>query len=62
MRKTITGSELRENIAMQELSLNIENQLKNINEIMQVGYEYEPGYFVLMLLIPKLNKLLREDQ
>lgn len=46
----------KEQIAMQELTLNIKHQLGEVKEFTQVGYEFEEGYFVFNLLIP--NKLL----
>jgi len=56
MKQTITGNNLIENIAIQELALNIKHQLGEIREFTEVGYEFEKGYFVFNLLIP--NKLL----
>jgi len=54
-RTTRTGNDLRENIAIQELNLNIKHQIKKIKEFTQIGYEFEKGYFVFMLLIPILK-------
>jgi len=42
--------------ATQELNLNIKHQLKDIELPAQVGYEFEKGKYVFLLIIPNIFK------
>ena len=42
--------------AFKELDLNIKHQGINKNEFMQIGYQYDEGQFVFMLIFPKFHK------
>jgi len=41
------------NLSMQELYLNIKHQNIQVKEFTQVGYEWDEGVFIIMLMIPK---------
>jgi len=49
-----------EKIAWKEFELNLKHQLGEVKEFTQVGYEFEKGYYVIALLFPKLNKILKQ--
>ena len=42
-----------QDIASQELNLNIEHQIIEEDDFMTVGYEYEKGKYILLLMFPK---------
>jgi len=47
---------MKNNIPMQELNLNIENQIKDIKKPLSVGYEFDKGEVVFVLMIPNIFK------
>jgi len=42
-----------QDISFQELHLNIKQQNINMNEFTTLGYEFEEGKYVFLLMIPK---------
>jgi len=54
---------MKQEIAQQELSLNIIHQEIKVKTLMQVGYEYDKGQFIFMLCFPcKIFKELSESK
>ena len=50
-----------EQIAMKEFYLNIKHQLGKIKEVTTIGYEFEKGYYLFMILFPfKFKEMFRK--
>jgi len=49
-----------ESIAFKELELNIKHQNIQVDEFTQIGYEFDDGVYVFMLLFPfNLKKIMK---
>lgn len=54
---------MNETQAFKELQLNIKHQGVSKDEVISVGYEYEPGHYIFMLLLPvNFRKFLKDER
>ena len=49
----------KEQIAWKEFELNLEHQVGKVKEFTQVGYEFDKGFIIIVLIFPNLNKILK---